>query len=154
MTNATKAKIVAAILVIAGPFLIFKGMQEKDRLAKLDKDGVTVDGTLNSGENKRSGRRSRSYIFNASFMPDGTSPISKDFKVTKTFFDEHTSENYIKDEGIKIRFLPTDPANSAIIIGGSTDDTLMFPIGIGCLVVGLGIGGFFLLRRGSATPIA
>lgn len=152
MTTATKAKIAAAILIVAGPFLTLNGMADKDRLAKLEKDGVTVDGTLNSGEDKRSGRRSRSYTFNASFMPDGSSPVSKDFKVTKTFFEAHAADGYIKDETIQIRFLPEDPANTAIIVGGSTDSTEMFPIGIGCFVVGLGIAGYFFLRRSPAAP--
>lgn len=151
MTTATKAKIAAAILIVAGPFLTFSGMAEKDHLAKLEKEGVTVDGTIHSGESSR-GRRRSSHTFNASFMPDGSSPVSKDFKVTRTFFDAHAADGYIKDETIQIRFLPEDPAKTAIIVGGSTDDTWMFPIGIGCFVVGLGMGGYFFLRRKPADP--
>ena len=48
MTAATKVKIVAAIAILAGPYLTYLGHKEKGRLAELDKSGVTVAGESHS----------------------------------------------------------------------------------------------------------
>lgn len=137
METSTKLKIVAVVAVIAGPFLTFEGNREKQRLAALEKDGITVNGILEGGESRKSGKRSRSYSFDASFAPQGGAPITKTFKVKSAFFDSHTDETSITVPGVEIRYLAANPHESAIIVNGSTDNALLFEVGIGAVVGGL-----------------
>ncbi len=41
------------------------------------------------------------------------------------------------DPAVKVRYLPSAIQDSAIIVGGSTDSTAMFGMGIGAFVGGL-----------------
>lgn len=151
MELLSKIKIAAVIAIIAGPFLTFNGHQEKERLAKLEKDGVTVEGVIEGGEwNKGGRRRSSSYSFNVVFKPDGGTPVTKSFKVNATYFAAHASEkeSAITDPAVKVRYVPGDVQESAIIEGGSTDNTVFFPIGIGALSVGaLTLLGLFVAKK-------
>ncbi|TDU81571.1 hypothetical protein EI77_00881 [Prosthecobacter fusiformis] len=149
--KSTQAKIVAVVLVIAGPLIAYQGYQDGQRLDKIEKEGITVDGNINGGESKRSGKRSRSYNFNATFTPQGGSPVTKDFQVTSSFFSSRTSEDSITDPAIQVRYLAADVENSAIIVGGSKDMKINVKIGIGTLVVGLGIFLYFLIRKSSVA---
>lgn len=141
MENSTKIKIIAAIAVVAGPFLTYFGHQDKERLAKLEKEGVTVPGMIEGGESHKSGRRSRSYSLDVSFTPEGGTPVTKNFKVTSSFFSGHTKESSIVDPEVKVRYLKTDVQGSAIVVDGSTDETMLFPAGIGAF----GLGSLTLL---------
>lgn len=148
METPTKIKIIAVIGVLAGPFLAYTGHQEKDRLARLDKDGITVDGHLEGGESHRSGKRSRSYSFDAVFTPQGAStPMKKTFKVSSSFFSARTHDTSITDPKIQVRYLADNAHESAVIIGGSTDDTALFPVGIGAFILGLGTLGVMTMRK-------
>ena len=154
METSTKIKIVAAIAVIAGPILTTLGYQEKERLAALEKDGITVPGVLEGGESKRSGKRSKSYNFDATFTPQGGSQVTKTFKVTATFFSDRTDETSITNPDVEVRYLAADPTGSAIIVGGSTDDAALFPAGIGAFVVGLITLIVMFLRRKPTPAVA
>lgn len=147
MQTSTKFKIVAVIAIIAGPFLAYNGYQEKERLAKLEKEGITVDGIIESGESSKS-RKSRSYHFEVSFAPQGGSPTKKNFAVKSDFFKAHTNESSIVSPEVKVRYLAGDVDESAVIVGGSTDTTINFVVGIAAFVGGLGLLLFFFLRRG------
>ncbi|WP_395735684.1 DUF3592 domain-containing protein [Prosthecobacter sp.] len=148
METPTKIKIVAVIGILAGPFLAYTGHQEKERLAKLDKEGITVDGHLEGGEYRRSGKRSRSYSFEAVFTPQGASaPVKKNFKVSSTFFSSRTNETSITDPKVQVRYLPDNAQESAVIIGGSTNDAGLFPVGIGAFVLGVGTLGVMTMRK-------
>jgi hypothetical protein len=148
METSTKIKIVAVIGILAGPFLTYTGHQEKERLARLDKEGITVDGTLENGESQRSGKRSRSYSFNTVFTPQGAStPMKKNFKVSSSFFSSHTQDKLIIAPDVQIRYLPDNPQDSAVLVGGSTDDAALFPVGIGAFILGLGTLGVMTMRK-------
>jgi hypothetical protein len=146
METSTKVKIAAAIAVIAGPFLTYNGHAEKNRLAELERDGITVDGEITGGESRKR-RRSRSYELEVEYKLANGGTLKKEFPVTSDFFKEHTTEDFISDPAVKVRYLEKDPQNSAILVGGSTDDTAMFPVGIGAFVLGLGTLGFMTLRK-------
>ncbi|WP_395749922.1 DUF3592 domain-containing protein [Prosthecobacter sp.] len=148
METPTKIKIVAAIGILAGPFLAYNGHQEKERLARLEKDGITVEGLLGDGESRRSGKRSRSYTFDAVFTPQGAStPVKKSYKVSSSFFSSHTNETTVTNPQIQVRYLPDNPHDSAVIVGGSTDDAALFPVGIGAFALGLCTLGVMTLRK-------
>ncbi len=135
METSTKIKVFAIIAVIAGPFLTYNGHQEKERLAKLEKEGVTVDGIIEGGEWKR-GKHSN-YQFDVSYTPQNGAPVKQTFKVTSNYFSAHASDTAVTDEVAKVRYLPSAVQDSAIIVGGSTDTTAMFGMGIGAFVGGL-----------------
>jgi hypothetical protein len=136
METSTKIKVFAVIAVLAGPFLTYNGHQEKERLAKLEKEGVTVDGIIEGGE-WRKGRRSSSYKLDVSFKPQNGAQTQQTFQVSSTFFSAHASDTAVTDPAVKVRYLPSAVQDSAIIVGGSTDTTAMFGVGIGALVGGL-----------------
>ncbi|MES2505512.1 MAG: DUF3592 domain-containing protein [Verrucomicrobiota bacterium] len=137
MEKSTQIKIVAVIALLAGPFFAYNGYQEKERLAKIEKEGVTVDGTIEGGASEPSGKRSRSYNFDVSFTPQGGPAITKSFPVTSSFFSSRTHESTITDPAVKVRYLTADVENSAIIVGGSKDTTVNLMVGIGAFAAGL-----------------
>ena len=135
METPTKIKLFAAIAVIAGPFLTYNGHQEKERLARLEKDGVTVDGFIEGGKWKRG--KGSYHQFDVSYTPQNSPPVKQTFKVTSTFFSAHATDTVTTDPAVKVRYLPSAVQDSAIIVGGSTDTTAMFGMGIGAFVGGL-----------------
>lgn len=148
METSTKIKIAAVIGILVGPFLAYTGHQDKERLAKLEKEGITVDGLLEGGESHRSGKRSRSYNFDAVFTPQGGSaPVTKTFKVTSNFFSLRTSEKSITDPKVQVRYLAANPQDSAVIVGGSTDEAALFPVGIGAFILSIGTLGVMTMRK-------
>ena len=154
METSTKVKIVAAIAVIVGPVLTTVGYQEKQRLAALEKDGITVPGVLEGGESHRSGKRSKSYNFDASFTPTGGAEVTKSFKVKADFFANRTDETSITDPDVEVRYLSADPQASAIIVGGSSDDAALFLVGIGVFIGGLiTLIVMFLRKKPEEAPV-
>lgn len=137
METSTKIKIIAVIAVIAGPFLTYNGHQEKERLAKLEKEGVTVDGIIEGG-NWKKGKGSY-YQFDVSYAPQNGTPTKQTFKVTSDYFSAHASETtkMVTNPEAKVRYLPSNVQDSAILVGGSTDFTAGFNLGIGAFVGGL-----------------
>ncbi len=136
MEASTKIKIAAVIGIIIGPFLAFHGHQEKERLAKLEKEGVTVDGFVEGGE-WRKGRRSSNYQLDVSFTPQNGSPVKQTFPVTSKFFSAHANETAVTDPAVKVRYIPASVQESAVIVGGTKDDTASYGVGIGIFAIGL-----------------
>jgi hypothetical protein len=136
MEASSKIKLVAVIAVIGGPVLTYFGHQEKERLAKLEQEGVTVDGLIAGGE-WRKGRRSSSYKLDVSYTPKNGAPAKQTFQVSSDFFSAHASDTAVTDPAVKVRYLPDKIQDSAIIVGGSTDATASFGMGIGAFVIGL-----------------
>lgn len=151
MEVSTKVKIIAIIAVIAGPVLTFNGHEEKERLARLEKDGVTVEGVIEGGEWSKGGRRrSSSHSFDVAFKPAEGAPVTKSFKVHSEYFAAHANEkeSSITDPMVKVRYLPGEAEKNAILEGGSTDNTVLFPAGIGAFSVGtLVLLGMFLAKK-------
>ena len=146
MELSTKIKIAAVLAIVVGPILTYTGHQEKEQLAKLEKEGVTVDGILEGGE-WRKGRRSSSYQFDVSYTPQNGAPVKQVFKVTSTFFSVHANDTAITDPAVKVRYLPDSIQDSAIIIGGSPDSTALFGVGIGAITIGLlTLAGMFFFK--------
>lgn len=153
MDKPTQIKIVAVIAVLAGPFLAIQGYNTKQSLAALEKDGITVEGTIEGGESRSGGRRrSSSQSFDVSFSPQNGTPQKKSFSVTNPFFKAHVSGDTISDPKVQVRYLPTNVENS-ILVGGSTDNSWTFLAGIGGFVGGLltAIYMFFVYKPSSAS---
>ncbi len=135
MGTSTKIKLFALIAVLAGPFLTYKGHQEKERLAKLEKEGITVDGIIEGGKWKR-GKNSY-HQFDVSYTPQNGTPVKQTFSVTSNYFSAHATDTVTTDPAVKVSYLPSEIQDSAIIVGGSTDSTASFGFGIGAFVGGL-----------------
>ena len=145
MQTSTKITIAAVIAVLAGPFLAFVGYQEKQRLALLEKEGVTVPGVIEGGESQKR-RRSKTYKFDVIFRGPNGSPITQSFKVTSSFFKAHASDSAVTAPVVEVRYQPSNMSNS-IIVGGSDDDTAMFPAGLAAFAVGAVTLGVMLTRK-------
>lgn len=146
METSTKIKLYSAIAIIAGPFFAYNGHQEKERLARLEKEGVTVDGIIEGGEWKRG--KNSNYQFDVSYTPQNAAPVKQTFKVTSNYFSAHASDTAVTDPLAKVRYLPSAIQDSAIVVGGSTDSTAMFGVGIGTFVTGLlTLGLLFFLKK-------
>ena len=146
METPTKIKLFAAIAIIAGPFLTYNGHQEKERLARLEKEGVTVDGIIEGGEWKKG--KNSNYQFDVSYTPQNGAPVKQTFKVTSNYFSAHASDTAVTDPVAKVRYLPSAIQDSAILVGGSTDFTAGFNLGIGAFVGGLlTLGIMFFLKK-------
>jgi len=146
METSTKIKLFAAIAIIAGPFLTYNGHQEKERLARLEKEGVTVDGIIEGGEWKKG--KNSNYQFDVSYTPQNGAPVKQTFKVTSNYFSAHASDTAVTDPMAKVRYLPSAIQDSAILVGGSTDFTAGFNLGIGAFVGGLiTMGIMFFLKK-------
>lgn len=146
METSTKIKLFAAIAIIAGPFLTYNGHQEKERLVRLEKEGVTVDGIIEGGEWKKG--KNSNYQFDVSYTPQNGAPVKQTFKVTSNYFSAHASDTAVTDPMAKVRYLPSAIQDSAILVGGSTDFTAGFNLGIGAFVGGLlTMGIMFFLKK-------
>lgn len=145
MEASTKVKYLAVVGVLAGPILAYNGHQDQERLAALEKEGVTVDGFIEGGE-WRKGRRSSSYQLDVSFTPKGGAHTKQTFQVTSQFFSAHASDTAVTHPAVRVRYLPSSIQDSAILEGGSTDRTALYGVGIGAFVIGLltlGVTYFF-----------
>lgn len=136
MDKPTQIKLVAVIAILAGPFLAIQGYNTKQSLAELEKDGITVEGVIDGGESSSGRRRSSSYSFDVSFSPQTGVPQKKPFKVTSGFFKAHVSGDTISDPKVQVRYLPTN-TDTAILVGGSTDNSWTFLVGIAACLGGL-----------------
>lgn len=150
MQTSTKIKIVAAIAVLAGPYLAWTGNLEKQRLDRLEKEGVTVPGVIEGGEWSK-GKRSSKYIFEASYKTQDGKDMMGNFQVKVDYFKAHATDEAITVPDVEVRYLPADPA-TAILVGGSTDDALLLPVGIALFVGGL-ITLVVMLRRKDASVV-
>lgn len=137
MQGTTKYSIIAAIAIVAGPFLTFHGIEEGKRLEELDKAGVTVPGEIVGGESQTGGkRRSSSYKFDVAFTPKDGQVTTQTFKVKSDFFKSHVSGDSISDPAVQVKYIPAK-LEEAVIVGGSTDDKHFFELGIGVAIAGL-----------------
>ncbi len=125
-------------MMLAGPFIAFSGWQTTQKLAALEKEGVTVPGVILSGDEYR-GRRSRSYSFEVAYATQEGDPRVNQFSVDSSFFHAHISGDSIGNDRVDVTYRPDDP-DQAILVGGSTDSSAGMYIGLVMTV--LGICGF------------
>ena len=139
-------KLIAVVALVAGPVLAFVGFKEKQRIEKIERDGVEVAGVPMSGEMRKGRKGAKTYKLNVTYPDSKGAAQSKEFKVTREFFESISSGDQITADTVKVKMLADQPTE-AIIVGGSDDDRFMFPAGIGAFVLG-GAGCAFLFRKG------
>ena len=146
MEASSKLKLVAVFAVIGGPFLIYYGLQEKARLNKLERDGVTVDGFIEGGEWHK-GTRSSSFKLDVSYTPQKGTPLRQTFQVTSDFFSAHANDTVVTDPAVMVRYVPSNIQDSAIVVGGSIDSAASFAMGLGAFIGGLLTLGVIRVRK-------
>lgn len=146
MTTSSKIKLIALIAALAGPCLAWVGYQEKTRLAELESKGTTTEGIITGGEWKKGRKSGKTYIFNVAWKDATGNVKTHDFRVTEAFFNAHATETEVKDEKVKVLYHPTKP-DQMILVGGSTNNKELFPMGIGAFALGGCVLGFMTMRR-------
>lgn len=151
MQTTTKVKLVAFIFLILGPIFAVIANKENQRMTVIQKDGVTVDGTITGGSKQRK-KRSTSYTLNVQFGGSGIGIVRKAFDVTSEFYDSHVSGSAISNPEVKVRYLAANPQES-LLVGGSPDNSVVFWISAGAGVAGL-ITLIVMFTRKSAPAVA
>jgi hypothetical protein len=143
----SRLKLVAIVALVAGPCLAFVGFQEKQKIEKIEKGGVEVAGVPMGGEMRKGRKGARTYKVDVTYPDTKGASKTKQFKVTRKFFESISSGDTITAETVPVKLLADQP-DEAIIVGGSDDDRAMFPVGIGAFILG-GIGTAVMFRKGS-----
>lgn len=142
----SRLKLAAIIALVVGPCLAFVGFKEKQRVEKIEKNGVEVAGVPMGGEMRKGRKGAKTYKLQVIYPDSKGGSKNKEFKVTREFFESISTGDQITAETVPVKLLAEQP-DEAIIVNGSDDDRLMFPVGIGAFVLG-GAGTAFLFRKG------
>lgn len=141
-----RLKWIAILGIIVGPCLAFFGMQESQKFARIEKEGVTVQGVIMKGES-RSRKGSKSYKFDITYQPEGGASITKNFSVTNSFAQTKMDGNSITDPIAQVRYLPSDPQTAIVVNGTSNVGSGMMWAGIAWGIIGLITAFFSFVRR-------
>ena len=121
---------IAAIAIL----IICLGFRDKSRLDALNQEGVTVAGSIINGQ-RHSGKNT-SYTLDAVFTTQTGEQFQKQFTVSFGFFNSHVRESIITNPSVQVRYQRSNTDN-CIILGGSTDNVPLFPLGCFVLVVAI-----------------
>ena len=141
--------LFAIIGLIAGPFLTYQGYQAKQFNDLLNKEGIETNGIATEGHSS-GGRRSRSYKLNVIFPVKDGKPVTKEFKVSSSYYKSIGSDGKITVDTVPVKYLANDP-QQAIIVGGSDDDSILLWVGPLVAVASLGYLAYRLFGRKEAT---
>lgn len=122
-----RAKIIAIVLLLAGPGIVVMGFIEGAKIAKIEKQGVEVDAIVTGGEETRRRKGGRSYKLDLS-VPNATKDHRID--VPKALYDESAI-----GAPIKIKQMPSEP-DSFIVVGDDDESWLMKLMGVVMFVIG------------------
>ncbi|MCW1883778.1 hypothetical protein OKA04_03495 [Luteolibacter flavescens] len=139
-----RLKLIAILALVVGPILAFMGFKERQRIGKIETEGVEVVGVPMGGEMKKGRKGAKTYTITVKYPDANGAPQEKDFKVKSEYFNSISDGDSITVPMVKVKVLADQP-DEAIIVGGSDDDRIMFPVGIGAFVLG-GIGTVFMFR--------
>lgn len=142
----SRLKLIAVVALVAGPVVAFMGFKEKQRIEKIEKDGVEVAGVPMSGEMRKGRKGAKTYKIQVMYPHGKGAATTKEFKVTRGYYESITSGDTFTVETVPVKLLADQP-EEAIIVGGSDDDRALFPVGIGAFVLG-GVGTALMFRKG------
>lgn len=141
--------LLAIVGIIAGPFLAYEGYTDRVLHKQLDKEGVEVSGVPTEGHSSGR-RRSRTYKLTVTYPVKGGSPMSKEFKVTKSYYASMGSEGAITVDKVPVKYLPSDPGK-ALIPGGSTDEQFLLWLGPIVCLGGIAFLVYGIMKRGRSA---
>lgn len=141
--------IIAIIAIIAGPFLAYEGYTDRVFHNQLEKEGVEVNGVPTEGHSSGR-RRSRSYKLSVVYPVKGGSRMTREFKVTSSFYGSMGSDGSITVDTVPVKYLASDPSK-AIIVGGSSDEQSLLWIGPIVCLGGIAFLIYALKKRGQSA---
>ncbi|MEK7950292.1 hypothetical protein [Luteolibacter soli] len=143
----SRLKIAAILALVIGPCLAFVGFKERQRIGKIEKDGVEVAGIPTGGRIETGRKGGKTHRITVTY-PAGGPPnaTSKEFKVTGDFFESISSGETITADTVKVKMLADQP-EEAFIVDGSDDDRVLFPVGLAAFALG-GVGTASMFRKG------
>ena len=124
------------LMLLGGPVVAFFGWQAQQKMSRLKSVGVTVDGVILEGEERRGRKGSRSYKFTVMYSTEDGQVLTDEFSVKGNYFREHIAGDEINDAPVQVLYNPKDP-KEAIIVGGSTDASLSLWIGLVAFILGI-----------------
>ena len=139
-----RLKIGAIIALLAGPFVLFMNHQETSEKTKIDKEGAETTAMVVDHLEKR-GRKGRvDHKLAIAFVAgEGKTPVQKQLDVSKELFEK-------MDPMVKVKYLKEDPSK-VIIVGEPLGEPLMYALGGGLLLFGLGGTWYNFIRKPRAA---
>jgi hypothetical protein len=133
-----RAKLIAIVLVLIGPFLVVTGFQDGVKRAKIEKEGVEAEAIVRGGEERRRRKGGRSYNLDLS-VPNATK--DHNVSVSKEIYDSVGIGS-----PLPIKQLPSDP-DQFFIVGDDDDHVFMEIIGAVLFLVGGGMIWWCFIRK-------
>jgi hypothetical protein len=139
-----KTKLFFSIaFLIAGIALFIVGRREANLRSHIEKNGISMPGTVLGVESHRT-RRATLFDMNVAYQSMGTTHRKK-FPVPRSFAEKHISaapngaRALVPNATVEVRFLPADPLTS-MIVGADPGSTSMTIFGVVFMLAGLGLG--------------
>lgn len=137
MTKA-KAFEYAAMAILLGGYFTADGAAALVKQAQLDTRGFEVPGTAEVLNRRISTKKKRPNL-QVVWSPLGQGPITQKFRVSHDFLSSLPDGKPIPPPRVTIRYAPTNPAGTAVVVDGTSHRTEMLPIGLGILAIGAGL---------------
>ena len=140
MGNATKRKLIGAVLILGGVIALGFGFKHRATAQRLEAEGVEAPGQVVEHTEHRGRRGSRTYSIKVEYMPKGATLgnyLTSTFSVPLGVYEETQVQ-----PNVIVRHLPSDP--SVVELRGSPDDgfallicgPIASVIGVGFLIAG------------------
>lgn len=97
------------------------GFNAKRSNAKLESEGVSVEGKITKAEVQRDSKGRKRYIIRVTCSEGTLQKENAPYAVTPLFYDHHVAPNgTIADPTVTLQYFPNAP-ESAVIVGGTSD---------------------------------
>lgn len=131
---------MAVLGLVIGGVLIFKSVTDKRERERLTSVGEKVPGIIEGGESSKKGRRGTSYELDVAYLIRVGKKERKIFKVSSSFFKQHTGDGYITNPNVTVVFDPADSQKSYLEgtdVGSALVPGILFALaGAGALIYG------------------
>ncbi len=142
--------ILFIVLSIAGPGMVFLGLDNKAKNERLNTEGKVAAGEIVGGEWKRGRKGGKTYSLDVAFKPESGPVVNKRMKVNSDFYKQHVSGDIISNPKTTVRYNPAKPEEECIIEGQGEDLTWAIYIGPVLALIGLGGLVYKFKKRGVA----
>lgn len=143
MGNRFKQWLIVAFLVADGIGLAAFGWSRLSSVEELAGRGVAATGRVIDHATSRHSKRSTSYSLTVEFLPTNSVKLTKTLEVDGTTY--HAA---VKDGSVAVRYLPDNPGRCAAGQMTVLPFQVLLVLGLGMLVVGILLLGWFFGRAG------
>jgi hypothetical protein len=146
-------KLIAIAALIAGPILIFSGLQDRKNIETIEAEGISVPAVIDGGETK-SRKGVKSFKLEVRYRTQSGEQLTKTFTAPRAYVQKHVDldSNSIIDDRVEVRYLAADPSK-AVLVGAPEDPMTLVYIGIAAAVGGLGGTIYLFRKRPSPEPV-